>query len=365
MNCFCWSRKGAVLTALIVTTLFVACPVRAQNPKAPKTPTDFSPDQGQKELSVLIQGDGGVVPNWTNELLAVGLHDSVDEMLGATLQPVGDTLRAQLDISAGRGLVVETLRAEGQSAQAGLKLNDVLLSLADKPLATADDLTKQLKAAGESAVPLKILRAGKPLTIQVRPIYRVTLGPVADQKTEYHIGISVVGPNDAVRAQLSLPDTQGMVVSEVESGSPAEKAGVHKYDIVLQLNGKPIDSGETLRRQVQAARDQPAYLKILRAAKPMSLSVTATTRKVETNPNLEATVRLYLNRSVPVETRLDYSTPIDAKVVRWRNALAVPAETDDLRQRLDHVEKELNAVRAALDKINETLKSDKGTKRNP
>jgi hypothetical protein len=47
-----------------------------------------------------------------------------------------------------------------------------------------------------------------------------------------------------------------------------------------------------------------------------------------------------------------------------RDVLSVPPESVDLRQRLDQVEKELNAVRAALDKINETLKADKGTKRD-
>src|SRR5439155_18219225 len=126
-------------------------------------------------------------------------------------------------------------RGDGASAQAGLKQNDVLLSLGGQPLAAADDLTKQLKAAGEAAAPLKVLRAGKPITIQVRPIYRVTLAPVAEQKTEYYIGVSIDAPDDAVRAQLALPNGQGVVVSEVVSGSPAEKAGVKKHDVVLEL----------------------------------------------------------------------------------------------------------------------------------
>src|SRR5205807_1114219 len=110
------------------------------------------------------------------------------ETLGATLKPIDDTLRAQLDIPSGQGLLVTCLRGDGPGAQAGLKQNDIVLSLAGKPLAAADDLPKQLKAAGEAPVPLKILRAGKPITIQVRPVYRVTLGPVTEQKAEYYIG---------------------------------------------------------------------------------------------------------------------------------------------------------------------------------
>jgi uncharacterized protein YceH (UPF0502 family) len=36
-----------------------------------------------------------------------------------------------------------------------------------------------------------------------------------------------------------------------------------------------------------------------------------------------------------------------------------PADANDLRQRLEQLEKELAAVRATLDKINETLKNKK------
>jgi len=47
----------------------------------------------------------------------------------------------------------------------------------------------------------------------------------------------VVGLDDALRAQLGLTNAKAMIVSEVEKGSPAEKAGVKKWDIVLQFNG--------------------------------------------------------------------------------------------------------------------------------
>jgi membrane-associated protease RseP (regulator of RpoE activity) len=308
------------------------------------------------------------------------LRDTADDMLGATLQPVGDTLRTQLGIPAGEGLVVEGLRGEGASAQAGLQQNDILLSLADKPLGTAADLIKQLKGAGDSPAPLKILRGGKPVTIQVRPIYRVTLGPVGEQQTEHYIGISVIGPNDATRAQLGLTDGKGMVVNEVEKGSPAEKAGVKKYDIVLELDGKPIDSPESLKRQVEAAQDNPTTLKILRAGKPVTISVLAATRKVEAYPNPEAAYRLLLLNQ-PQADLIRFDVPRLGLVNTAQPALGTvntvqspsgtvntlqsgPVDANDLRQRLDHLEKELTAVRAALDKINETLKANQGNKRD-
>src|SRR5262249_48876977 len=80
-----------------------------------------------------------------------GARTPADEPLGARLQPVGEALRARPGLPAGQGLLVAAVRDDGPSALAGLRQNDVLVALADKPLASADDLAKQLKAAGEAA----------------------------------------------------------------------------------------------------------------------------------------------------------------------------------------------------------------------
>src|SRR5262249_14852196 len=161
------------------------------------------------------------------------------------------------------GLLVASLAGEGPAAQAGLQPNDVLVELADKPLGKKDDLTQQLKSAGEGPVPLKLIRAGKPVTLRIRPVYPVTLSPAREEKTEYYIGVSVSAPSDALRAHLGIE--RGLVATEVVKDSPAEKAGVKVHDVLVEINGKPLDRTETLVQQVQAARDKAMELKLLRA----------------------------------------------------------------------------------------------------
>jgi C-terminal processing protease CtpA/Prc len=378
-------KKGAIL-AVIGTTFFGAYSARAQEAKTSGDAKNLTVTPVQSREPLALQAifsnqadpeDLSAYRHWT----IARLQGPADDLLGATMQPVGDTLQAQLGIPAGQGLVVEGLRGEGASAQAGLQQNDILLSLADKPLGTTDDLIKQLKAAGDSPAPLKILRGGKPVTIRVRPIYRVTLGPVGEQKTEYYIGISAVGPNDAVRAQLGLPEGHGVVVNEVVNGSPAEKVGIKKHDIILELGDKLINSPEKLAGIVQDAKDRPLQLKILRTGKHLTISVTAAARKVEASPNSEAAYRVFLlNRSegdllryadvarlalvnTPQPT-LGTGNTVQSPLGTVNTIQSGAADANDLRQRLDHLEKELTAVRAALDKINETLKAKNGNKRD-
>jgi C-terminal processing protease CtpA/Prc len=354
MNDSHWNRKGALLATVMATSLLTAYGARAQNSTPPRTNIQGVPVDVQSlttTLDTVRLEDLTRVMNF-NDALVTGLRNPVEQTFGALLQPIGDTLRSQLAIPAGQGLLVSNLKNDGPSAQAGLKQNDILLSLAGKPLATVDDLTKQLKAAGEAAAPLKLLRAGKPVTIQIRPIYRVTLGPVAEQKAEYYLGVSLVGTDDAVRAQLALPAGQGLVVSDVDGGSPADKAGVKKNDIILELDGKPIESPEALAHQVQVIQDRPTTLKVLQLGKAVTIPITATMRKVEISPSAEVSILYLTNERTPLVARLAGQT------------LAISADNDDVRQRLDQVEKELNAVRATLDKIHETLKSGKGNKQD-
>jgi serine protease Do len=334
MNCPRFGKSCFLVAVLIGSGLLAAYPVRAQT----------------KEVQDAL----------TARLLFASFYDQSDEMLGATLKPVGDALRAQLNIPAGQGLLVGPLHNDSPSAQAGLKRNDILLTLADKPLAAAADLATQLRAAGQAAVPLKLLRAGQPLTLQVRPVYRVTLGPVDAPKMEYYIGVSIDPIEDALRAQLALPANQGVVVTEVIGGSPAEKAGLKKHDIVLEMAGKRVDSAETLARQVQATQGQPAPLKLLRAGKVVTIPVTVALRKVESSPPQDA-LRLWMVGQEDLSNTYKRMASLNAF-----------SETASARQRLEHLEKdlkalhriealekELKALREAVEKINETLKAGK------
>src|SRR5262249_13389194 len=115
-----------------------------------------------------------LVKQWQPYLVTT-FRDPADETLGATLEPVADLLRAQLELPPDRGLMVAAVTGDGPAARAGLEQNDILLTLADKPLAKADDLSEHLKAAGKSPLTLKLLRKGKPVVLSVRPVFQVTL----------------------------------------------------------------------------------------------------------------------------------------------------------------------------------------------
>jgi len=62
------------------------------------------------------------------------------------------------------------------------------------------------------------------------------------------VGVQEVTEDDANK--LRLPDPSGVIVKQVESGGPAERAGIRDGDVIRAFNGTPVDNGNTLRNKV-------------------------------------------------------------------------------------------------------------------
>ncbi|MFQ6042413.1 MAG: trypsin-like peptidase domain-containing protein [Candidatus Poribacteria bacterium] len=78
------------------------------------------------------------------------------------------------------------------------------------------------------------------------------------------LGIEVQPVPDALRAQLNLGES-GILVTDILKDSPAKKAGIERWDIILEFQGNPIDSAKTLQRKLyRTSPEEVVELLILR-----------------------------------------------------------------------------------------------------
>ena len=88
------------------------------------------------------------------------------------------------------------------------------------------------------------------------------------------LGVYLEGPDPVVDAQLQLRG-RGLVVRRVTAGSIADKLGLRRYDILVELNGKPIvnrKANELLAEALKAYKGGTKLTaKVLRRAKPTTL----------------------------------------------------------------------------------------------
>lgn len=87
--------------------------------------------------------------------------------LGATVAPVPDAVREQIDLAEGVGLLLDSVEPGGPAATAGLKRFDILTRFNDQIVCNADQFATLVKLRKPGAVPMTVLRGGKERKLQV------------------------------------------------------------------------------------------------------------------------------------------------------------------------------------------------------
>jgi C-terminal processing protease CtpA/Prc len=86
---------------------------------------------------------------------------------------------------------------------------------------------------------------------------------------DQRVGVHVAAPSIALSKQLSLEKDRGIVVERVDANSPAAKAELQPYDVLVQIDGKPVPSSTTAFRKLLAdvKPDTPVDAVVFRKAK--------------------------------------------------------------------------------------------------
>jgi hypothetical protein len=88
-------------------------------------------------------------------------------------------------------------------------------------------------------------------------------------------GLVTARAPDIVREQLALPRGRGLVVMTVAPDSLASRAGIRRHDVLVAIDGQWLLLPEQLEALVDtAAPDAPLECRLIRAGKPLSLSLS-------------------------------------------------------------------------------------------
>ncbi len=67
------------------------------------------------------------------------------------------------------------------------------------------------------------------------------------------LGVTVQYINSDLAASLGMKEVRGVLVNNVVSGGPADRAGLKSGDVILDINGAPVNDVNTLRNLIAAA----------------------------------------------------------------------------------------------------------------
>ncbi len=85
--------------------------------------------------------------------------------------------------------------------------------------------------------------------------------------TKYWLGIGCRPVPPPLRAQLNLPEKQGLLVASVVPDSPAAKAGIIHHDILLRAGDKPLMETTDLIQAIEATKEGKLKIDLIRGGK--------------------------------------------------------------------------------------------------
>ena len=89
-----------------------------------------------------------------------------------------------------------------------------------------------------------------------------------------YIGIGLRNIDADLQHSLNLPMERGALVQDVSAGSPAERAGVRPYDVVVSFDGAPVTSDEDAIARISSTHPgTAAAMRVLRDGRSIDLTV--------------------------------------------------------------------------------------------
>jgi len=186
-------------------------------------------------------------------------HGHVDHArLGVTLQDLSAPLAASFGLKAPDGALVASVVPGSAAAKAGLKAGDVITAIDSTPVQVAGDVSSRVGLAKPGERFTLVIwrdksRLDLPVTLaRAEPEAREAAAAVAGGT----LGLAVrpLQRDELRRAGLD----HGLLVEQVSG--PAQLAGVEPGDVLLALNGRPVERVEQVREALRSHPKQVALL---------------------------------------------------------------------------------------------------------
>ncbi len=192
--------------------------------------------------------------------------------LGVIIGPVNEDMAKSYGLKEARGAVITDVQEGSPAEKAGVRPEDVVVSLDGRPVQDNSDLSRDIASrAPGSTVRLRVLRNGQERDVSV------TLGTFPDEgaddarsegQGQAELGMTLRDLTPELADRLNAPrSTRGAVVMDVESGSDAEEAGLQRGDIIVSVSGQEVRNVDEFQAAIARARsDGLARLRVRRGA---------------------------------------------------------------------------------------------------
>jgi serine protease Do len=194
--------------------------------------------------------------------------------LGVYVQPLTPELARMFKVGEQRGALVASVNPRSPAARAGIQEGDIITEFHGREITDSRQLRLMVaQTPPNTQAEVTVVRDGREEDLMVRlgelqgeEVAQARGGaePQAQAgRTGFLEGLELTEIDNTTRRQLALPpNVQGLIITSVEPGSPAERAGLRPRDIITEINRQPVNSIEDARAIRREMRGQSLLLRV-------------------------------------------------------------------------------------------------------
>jgi serine protease Do len=208
-------------------------------------------------------------------------------VIGVSVQPIPLDTLTEFGLKERRGALVGQVGRGQPADKAGIEPGDIILEFNGRPVKNTNELVATvIRTKPGTTVPVKILRDKQERTLSItvdeldledegaRQQPRVASSE-PDEESSSAFGLTIGTLTADTARRLRAPsDAEGVLVSDVEQGSPAFRAGLQRGDIITRINRRPVRTPQEASHALGAVSSgSTAFVLVLRLGQEQFFTV--------------------------------------------------------------------------------------------
>jgi Do/DeqQ family serine protease len=206
-------------------------------------------------------------------------------LLGINIQEITEDNKEFFNLKDTKGVLISQVTPGSAAEKAGLKRDDIVVAINGEPIDDRNVLRN--KVAGTlpgTEIRVKIVRDGQEQEISVMLDELNPEAAKSEQPNESNnqekspgggkLGLNLQPVTPNLLRQLEMPaDTTGVIVTDVDQGGAAARAGIARGDVILTINRQPVAALDEVQTALDKAGDKPILLLVARRGGTIYLTV--------------------------------------------------------------------------------------------
>lgn len=184
--------------------------------------------------------------------------------LGVHIQPVTEQLKNQFNLKNKSGALISEILDESPAELSGLKRGDVIIKVNKEPITSVQDLRSKIASSiSGDTLDISFIRNKNIETTQVLIVESPQDKTQLSKPTD--LGLTLKNLTESLMNENKITEKEGILITQINTGSIAYKNGLNVGDIILEINQQPINDIQEFKEILKTSKSNEELLMVVKS----------------------------------------------------------------------------------------------------